>query len=49
MAHDAETKRKVQNAYIYDCLELSNAAVIVGVPFPNAQRWKADARKSGDD
>ncbi len=23
--------------------------MIVGVPFPTAQRWKADARKSGDD
>lgn len=49
MAHGDDTKRKVRSAYIYDCLELTNAAVIAGVPLPTAQRWKADAKKSGDD
>lgn len=49
MAHGDDIKRKVRSAYIYDCLELSNAAVIACVPFPTAQRWKADAKKAGDD
>lgn len=49
MAHGDETKRKVRSAYIYDCLELTSAAVVVGVPLPTAQRWKADAKRNGDD
>lgn len=49
MAHGEDVKRKIRSAYIFDCLELTSAAAINNVPFPTAQRWKAEAKRNGDD
>ncbi|AUN95887.1 DUF1804 family protein [Pseudazoarcus pumilus] len=49
MAHDADTRRKVRAGFVFDQLGLEVAALKHGVPVATARRWKAEARRAGDD
>lgn len=49
MAHSDDTRRAVRAAYVFDQLGLEVAAVKEGVPVATARRWKAEAKKAGDD
>lgn len=48
MAHDADTRRAVREAYLGG-LALDQAAARAGVPAATARRWKAAAREAGED
>ncbi|ANQ83690.1 hypothetical protein dqs_0614 [Azoarcus olearius] len=49
MAHPDDTRRAVRAGYVFDQLGLEVAAVKEGVPVATARRWKAEAKKAGDD
>lgn len=49
MAHSDETRRAVRAAYVFDQLALETAAASKGIPEGTARRWKADAKRAGDD
>ncbi|THF60919.1 DUF1804 family protein [Pseudothauera rhizosphaerae] len=49
MAHSDDTRRAVRAAYVFDQLGLEIAAVKHDVPVATARRWKAEARRAGDD
>lgn len=49
MAHPDDTRRAVRAGYVFDQLGLEVAALKVDVPIATARRWKAEAKKAGDD
>ena len=49
MAHPKEARDKLRQAYIFDQQGLEFAALQADVPFATARRWKAYAKKAGDD
>tara|TARA_R110002049_G_scaffold13675_8_gene59411 strand:+ start:410 stop:910 length:501 start_codon:yes stop_codon:yes gene_type:complete len=49
VAHSDETRRAVRAAYVFDQLGLEVAAIKHKVPVATARRWKAEARRAGDD
>lgn len=49
MAHPDETRRAVRAAFVFDQLGLEVAALKHEVPIATARRWKAEAKKAGDD
>jgi hypothetical protein len=49
VAHPDETRRAVRAAYVFDQLGLEVAAIKHQVPVATARRWKAEARRAGDD
>ena len=49
MAHPDETRRAVRAAFVFDQLGLEVAAIKHEVPIATARRWKAEAKKAGDD
>ena len=49
MAHPDETRRAVRAGFVFDQLGLEVAALKHEVPIATARRWKAEAKKAGDD
>lgn len=49
MAHPDETRRAVRAAFVFDQLGLEVAAIKHEVPVATARRWKAEAKRAGDD
>lgn len=49
MAYTQADKDALRRAYVFDALPLEKAAQMVGVSTPTACRWKAQAKKIGDD
>ena len=49
MAHSDETRRAVRAAFVFDQLGLEVAAIKHEVPVATARRWKAEAKRAGDD
>ena len=49
MAHPKESRDKLRSIYVFDNMGIELAAMQVDVPIATARRWKADAKKSGDD
>lgn len=49
MAHSDDTRRAVRAAYVFDQVSMELAAPMHGVPVATARRWKAEARRAGDD
>ena len=49
MAHPKESRDKLRSIYVFDNMGIELAAMQVDVPIATARRWKADAKKLGDD
>lgn len=49
MAHGDDARRKVKAAYVFEQHGLEVAALKAEVPIATARRWKAEAKKAGDD
>lgn len=49
MAHPDETRRAVRAGFVFDQLGLEIAALKNEIPVATARRWKAEAKKAGDD
>lgn len=49
MAHKDEKRQALRTAYVHDRLSLEQAAGKAGVPLSTAQRWKRQARETGED
>lgn len=49
MAHASEKRTQLRGLYVYQRLPMETACAKLGVPRTTANRWKADAKASGDD
>lgn len=49
MAHPKKTRDNVRRAYVFDRQSLEMAAVMHGVAYGTARRWKQQALDAGDD
>lgn len=49
MAHSDDTRRALRASYVFDQLPMESACTLHKVPVPTARRWKAEARRAGDD
>ncbi|MFM2042109.1 MAG: hypothetical protein RLY86_685 [Pseudomonadota bacterium] len=49
MAHTPEKRDALRRRYVYDRMDLAQAAETEGVGYATARRWKAAAEDAGDD